>query len=105
MRLVARKASHDAYICASLKRNKFIRFVAVHGLQGHPSRSWTSQKTGLFWLKDVLPTSFPQSRIMTFGYQDVLGAAAKRLVWALVNAMPATEVSLGGRFRLCWLES
>lgn len=42
--------------------------VAIHGLNGHAYRSFTSKETGLMWLRDLLPNDLPNSRIMTFGY-------------------------------------
>jgi hypothetical protein len=31
-------------------------------------RTWTSNKNGVFWLKDCLPHDLDSARIMTFGY-------------------------------------
>ncbi|KAF2186510.1 ribonuclease-like protein p/mrp subunit [Zopfia rhizophila CBS 207.26] len=44
--------------------------VAVHGLNGHPSKTWTTPKTNKFWLSDadLLPSSLKRARILTFGY-------------------------------------
>lgn len=44
--------------------------VAVHGLQGHPVKSFTEASNGCCWLQDLLPESFPRSRIFTFGYES-----------------------------------
>ena len=67
--------------------------VFVHGLQGHPKRSWqssvrlqqhtsthnpfkrskTSQKdggAGIFWPADLIPHDFPTIRVLTFGYDS-----------------------------------
>ena len=70
--------------------------VFVHGLQGHPQKTWTytkpvekpkksqfslfSQKqeknespitkTSTFWPKDLLPTDIPNIRIFTYGYDS-----------------------------------
>ena len=42
--------------------------VAVHGLNGDPKDTWTSQQSNAFWLKDFLPHDVPNARVMTFGY-------------------------------------
>ena len=42
--------------------------MAVHGLNGDSRQTWTSDKNGVFWLKDCLPYDFDSARIMTFGY-------------------------------------
>ncbi|KUJ12820.1 uncharacterized protein LY89DRAFT_622819, partial [Mollisia scopiformis] len=41
--------------------------VAVHGIKGHPHRTWT-HPNGEKWLEDYLPKDFPNTRILTFGY-------------------------------------
>ncbi|KAL4918886.1 hypothetical protein BDW62DRAFT_59625 [Aspergillus aurantiobrunneus] len=47
-----------------------VDIVFVHGLNGHPHRTWTSSKTGTFWPVDLLPEVLTQSRvrILTYGY-------------------------------------
>lgn len=40
--------------------------VMVHGLSGDCFATWT--KNGCFWLRDLLPSKFPNARILTFGY-------------------------------------
>ncbi|KAL2815023.1 hypothetical protein BJX63DRAFT_431122 [Aspergillus granulosus] len=47
-----------------------VDIVFVHGLNGHPHRTWTSTKTGAFWPVDLLPEVLDQSRvrILTYGY-------------------------------------
>lgn len=32
--------------------------------------SWRHRGTGVMWLKDLLPASLPNARIMTFGYNS-----------------------------------
>ncbi|KAM5430281.1 hypothetical protein McanCB56680_004946 [Microsporum canis] len=43
--------------------------VAVHGLSGHAFDTWTHKKTRVMWLKDLLPQTLPNARIMTYGYR------------------------------------
>ena len=47
-----------------------ISIVAVHGLNGHPFKTWTTHNTSKFWLgdADLLPFHLKQARILTFGY-------------------------------------
>jgi hypothetical protein len=41
----------------------------VHGLNGDPLKSWTSESPEkCCWPRDLLPKHFPSARIMTFGY-------------------------------------
>ncbi|RFU35449.1 hypothetical protein B7463_g869, partial [Scytalidium lignicola] len=48
--------------------------VAIHGLNGHYSRTWTSQRgsESANWLKDFLPTQLLNTRIMSFGYNSTV---------------------------------
>jgi len=50
--------------------------VAIHGLNGHPFRSWTTDQTEKCWLKDngLLPSNLKQARILTFGYNAAVTA-------------------------------
>ncbi|KAF8509768.1 hypothetical protein BU17DRAFT_55925 [Hysterangium stoloniferum] len=41
--------------------------VAIHGLDGHRERSFTASN-GVLWLRDLLPKSIPNARILTYGY-------------------------------------
>ena len=48
--------------------------MAVHGLHGHPRKSWTSDELGqdqTMWLEDLLPRHIPSARVMVFGYKAV----------------------------------
>ncbi|CAH0048541.1 unnamed protein product [Clonostachys solani] len=42
--------------------------VAIHGLGGHPIKTWRSGKS--VWLRDFLPSTIPEVRIFTFGYSS-----------------------------------
>ncbi|KAI5840345.1 hypothetical protein BZA05DRAFT_267123, partial [Tricharina praecox] len=55
--------------------NLKVDIVAVHGVNGHRVKTWTRQDTGTaeseppeMWLSEVLHTSVPNARVMTYGY-------------------------------------
>ncbi|MCJ1354518.1 MAG: hypothetical protein MMC33_004507 [Icmadophila ericetorum] len=50
--------------------------VAVHGLNGDPFRTWTTERSGKMWLKDpsLLPSHLKNSRILTYGYDAIVTA-------------------------------
>jgi hypothetical protein len=81
--------SQDGVITA----NQCCSIVLLHGLQGHPQKTWAyfppekktlfrrvrifqrmnkarSNATGFFWPCDILPGDFPRARIMTYGYDS-----------------------------------
>lgn len=55
-----------------------IDIVAVHGLGGHYENTWTWSPVGSTgqkpcnWLKDLLPSRFPNARILSFGYNSAV---------------------------------
>lgn len=53
-----------------------IDFVALHGLNGHYSNTWTATSPvdgrQVNWLKDLLPGVFPNARVMSFGYNSIV---------------------------------
>lgn len=55
-----------------------IDIVAVHGLGGHFENTWTwnpADSPGekpCNWLKDLLPSEFPNARILSFGYNSAV---------------------------------
>ncbi|RYN49977.1 hypothetical protein AA0118_g11220 [Alternaria tenuissima] len=53
-----------------------VDIVAIHGLNGHPLRTWTTNQTGKCWLmdKDLLPSNLTQARILSFGYNAAVTA-------------------------------
>lgn len=52
--------------------------VAIHGLSGHPFKTWTDKKDHL-WLRDSLPEHVPRCRIMTYGYDSALKWSKSRM--------------------------
>ncbi|KFY74393.1 hypothetical protein V499_05575 [Pseudogymnoascus sp. VKM F-103] len=45
-----------------------VDIIAIHGLGGRPFDTWTHPKTKNMWLRDLLPLTMTNSRIMTYGY-------------------------------------
>ncbi|OAL44043.1 ribonuclease-like protein p/mrp subunit [Pyrenochaeta sp. DS3sAY3a] len=56
--------------------NPCVDLVAVHGLNGHPLKTWTTEKSNKCWLQDegLLPQYVKNSRILTFGYNAAVAA-------------------------------
>ncbi|KAE8440915.1 hypothetical protein EG329_006312 [Mollisiaceae sp. DMI_Dod_QoI] len=49
-----------------------VDIVLVHGLNGHPYKTWTVVNSGVFWPRDLLPRGLPNCRVFTYGYQASL---------------------------------
>ncbi|CCA75867.1 related to tetratricopeptide repeat domain protein-Neosartorya fischeri [Serendipita indica DSM 11827] len=47
--------------------NPIVDIVAIHGLQGHREKTWTTDD-GVCWLRDLLPSDLPNARILSYGY-------------------------------------
>ncbi|THD00234.1 hypothetical protein EYZ11_000284 [Aspergillus tanneri] len=47
-----------------------VDIVAVHGLNGHATDTWTAQAQGICWLNhpDFLPKYLPRARVLVWGY-------------------------------------
>jgi len=47
-----------------------VDIVAVHGLDGDATGTWTSQTNNVCWLRDeaMLPKYIPEARVLTWGY-------------------------------------
>lgn len=63
-----------------------VDIVFVHGLNGHPQQTWTSEKSHIFWPADLLPPILEdeKARILVYGYDaDVIsftdGASKDRI--------------------------
>ena len=46
---------------------RFPDIVAIHGIGGDPSNTWTHEN-GTLWLRDFLPKSIKGARVFSFGY-------------------------------------
>lgn len=53
------------------------RIVAVHGLGGHYTRTWTDTTVDppFFWIKDGLGRDLPECRLLSFGWNASIAAA------------------------------
>ena len=68
-----------------------IDFVAVHGMNGDPVQSFTDAETRCCWIRDLLPLSFPHSRVFSHGYysdfhaydHSYISLQARELLWVL----------------------
>jgi hypothetical protein len=90
----------------------YFSIVAVHGLGGHPMRTWTHASTGKLWLQDFLPLAIPNARIMTFGYdakvvnsRSIIGMMenANSLLTHLCNHRNSPDLEVCGFFHFPWL--
>lgn len=48
-----------------------VDIVAIHGLNGDAFSTW-EHENGTLWLRDLLPSALPGSRIFTYGYPSKL---------------------------------
>jgi hypothetical protein len=76
--------------------------VAIHGINGHPQRTWT-HSNGKCWLKDFLPECLVGARIFSYGYASEVAFSlswaeihdfARSLLGDLNNARMSPSVSL-----------
>jgi protein SERAC1 len=106
------RGSHQALSASKLSFSSQLRIdvksiIAVHGIDGHPMKSWTTASIDdwdqTMWLKDLLPDRIPEARIMTFGFdfssslEEALSTRsirenAKALLEALHHARNSIEV-------------
>jgi hypothetical protein len=55
----------------SSKGLKGVDIVAIHGLNGDAYTTW-QHENGTLWLRDMLPSDLPGSRVFTYGYPSEL---------------------------------
>ena len=50
--------------------------VAVHGRNGDPHKTWTTEGSNKLWLKDpdLLPSNLKNHRLLTYGYNAAVAA-------------------------------
>ena len=62
--------------CVCVRPANAHSIVAVHGLNGDPLRTWTTEGSEKLWLKDpsLLPSNLKNSRILTYGYNAMVTA-------------------------------
>ncbi|KAI3120199.1 hypothetical protein CBS147326_9599 [Penicillium roqueforti] len=61
--------SHNiSHRAADLDQNAGVDIVAVHGLGKNSLETWTHHETGTLWLRDLLPRSIHNARVLTFDY-------------------------------------
>ncbi|OCH86490.1 hypothetical protein OBBRIDRAFT_224237 [Obba rivulosa] len=49
--------------------------IAIHDLNGHAFDTWQDHSSSFMWLRDSLPGSFPDARILLYGYSaDILSS-------------------------------
>ena len=84
--------------------------IAIHGLNGDPIKTWTTEGSEKMWLKDpdLLPFNLKNSRILTYGYNAmvtaVLGKTSSDRILQHAHTLVAQlvadrEVSLTHRMR------
>jgi hypothetical protein len=90
---------------------KVSSIVAIHGHGGHWKNDWTDRKSGIFWLRDILPEIVPDARIMSYSYdtEDILTAPVERagtkLLEELVKLRNDTEVICSNLLSTKWILS
>ncbi|KAH0541380.1 hypothetical protein FGG08_004144 [Glutinoglossum americanum] len=77
--------SVSAYLPKMLPTDRLDSIVAVHGLGGHAMNTWTHKSSKKMWLRDFLPETMPDARIMTFGY-DARVLNSRNILGLLENA-------------------
>ncbi|PTB53172.1 hypothetical protein M431DRAFT_509509 [Trichoderma harzianum CBS 226.95] len=65
-------------------QNTFVDIIAVTGLSGHAFGSWQPKSKPDMWLRDFLPGSIPNARVLTYGYDTKLpGSRSKSSILQL----------------------
>lgn len=56
--------------------------VAVHGLNGDPTKTWKHPASNYFWLQDSLPLDVKGARVLNYGYNaDVVFGNSTADIW------------------------
>jgi hypothetical protein len=64
------------YVLLKLSRDfcshQLCSIVAIHGLNGHATKTWSAISTGICWLghPDYLPKHIPNARVLAYGYNS-----------------------------------
>ncbi|KAL7918451.1 hypothetical protein ACQKWADRAFT_323791 [Trichoderma austrokoningii] len=62
--------------------------IAVTGLAGHAFGSWKAKNLPHMWLRDFLPQSIPNARILTYGYDTkIYGSQSEESILELAKAL------------------
>ncbi|KAL6695606.1 hypothetical protein J3F84DRAFT_408618 [Trichoderma pleuroticola] len=65
-------------------QDTLVDIIAVTGLAGHAFGSWKSKSKPDMWLRDFLPISIPNARVLTYGYDTKLpGSRSKSSILQL----------------------
>lgn len=81
----------------------FSSIIAVTGLSGHAFGSWKAKGRADMWLRDFLPPSVPNARIMIYGYDTKLPGSqseasilelSKKLLESVKTSRSGDSVSL-----------
>ncbi|KAL7955267.1 hypothetical protein V8C34DRAFT_327435 [Trichoderma compactum] len=65
-------------------QDTLVDIIAVTGLAGHAFGSWKSKSKPDMWLRDFLPASIPNARVLTYGYDTKLpGSRSKSSILEL----------------------
>ncbi|CAG7849813.1 SubName: Full=Related to kinesin light chain {ECO:0000313/EMBL:CCA76161.1} [Serendipita indica DSM 11827] len=61
------KLEEFGFLEISAGTNPIVDIIAIHGLQGHREKTWTTDD-GVFWLRDLLPSDLSNARVLSYGY-------------------------------------
>ncbi|CCA76296.1 hypothetical protein PIIN_10291 [Serendipita indica DSM 11827] len=68
-----------------------VDIIAIHGFDGHRVNTWVADN-GTLWLRDLLPSEFPNARILAYGYD----ADSRSGQWASTQAVQQHALGLAG---------
>ncbi|KAI1772491.1 hypothetical protein F4818DRAFT_454019 [Hypoxylon cercidicola] len=78
---------------ASASDNPDAYIIAIHGLMGNSSKTWT-HKDGTLWLRDTLPSKLPNVKILSYGYRpDIFGESQNTLVDVARNLLEQLKIA------------